>query len=175
MINNKTEIRIYQLFKISFILVLLIFILSMTITKTIGNQYIIISKDLFYSLFALNFIMSILMLIIEKLQPTYIEFHSQNNEIIIKTYEPNPRSLKSFLNFLGYRKNMKEYRVNRDEFTNYKLTVGRFGFRKELKLQRTNNNKVYESASINLSFIGQKNYTNLVLAIDRLCKKICLN
>ena len=81
MINNKTEFRIYQLFKISFILVLLIFILSMTITKIIGNQDIIISKDLFYSLLALNFIMSILMLIIEKLQPTYIEIYSLNLRI----------------------------------------------------------------------------------------------
>jgi len=175
MINNKTEFRIYQLFKISFILVLLIFILTITVTKLIGIQTINLPKDIFYSLFALNFFMTILMFIIEKLQPTYIEFYAQNNEIIIKTYKPNPRSLKSFLDLFGYKKNMKEYRVNRDEFTNYKLSVGRFGLRKELKLQKTNNNKVYESASLNLSFIGQRKYTNLVLAIDRLCNKICLN
>ena len=175
MINNKIEYRIYQLLKMSYIIVLVIFISLMTIVKLTGIQTLNLHQDVFYSLFALNFFITIILFFIERLQPSYIEFNALNNEIIIKTYKPNPRSLKSFLDLFGYKKNMKEYRVNRDEFTNYKLTISQFGFRKELKLQKTNNNNVYESASINLCFIGQRKFTNLVLAIDRLCNKICLN
>jgi hypothetical protein len=55
------------------------------------------------------------------------------------------------------------------------LTIGKFGIKKELRLQKINNDGVYKSANINISLLGQKKYTNLIVAIDRLRTKICLN
>ena len=70
---------------------------------------------------------------------------------------------------------MKQLRISREEYNDYTLTIGKFGFRKELKLQKTNNTGVYKSSTINISLLGQKDYTNLIVAIDRLRTRICLN
>ena len=114
-------------------------------------------------------------LIDEKVKPAYIEFEIIEDEIIIKTYNPHSNRWESPFALFGYKRRIKELKMNREEYNNYWLTIGRFGLKKELKLQKINNDGVYKSSNINISLLGQQKYTNLILAIDRLRSKICLN
>lgn len=175
MISNKTEFRMFQYLKLLFLIILVVLFSLLTIKKLMGLETLHLSSDFLAGILILNFIISMAILIIERLKPTYIEFYVLNDEIIINTHISNPRSFKAIIDLFNYKNNMIEYRISRDEFTNYKLSIGKLGLRKELKLQKTNNNNVYESTGISLSLLGQKNYTNLILSIDKLCNKICLN
>ena len=177
MINNKLLFEVYMIVR------LLIFITFIIIAGIIVSRLIlkidlipsIFSNESKNSLIILNWIMVFFILIDEKVKPAYIEFEIIEDEIIIKTYNPHSNRWESPFALFGYKRRIKELKMNREEYNNYWLTIGRFGLKKELKLQKINNDGVYESSNINISLLGQQKYTNLILAIDRLRSKICLN
>jgi hypothetical protein len=76
---------------------------------------------------------------------------------------------------LGYRKYLKELKISQLEYNDYKLVINNCGFRKVLILQKINKSGIYETSDINISFLGQKKYTDLILSIDRMKGKINLN
>ena len=177
MINNKPLFEVYMTVR------LLIFITFIIIAGIIVSR-LFLKIDLIPSIFSnkskdsliiLNWIMVFFILIDEKVKPAYIEFKIIEDEIIIKTYNPHSNRWESPFALFGYKRRIKELKMNREEYNNYWLTIGRFGLKKELKLQKINNDGVYESSNINISLLGQQKYTNLILAIDRLRSKICLN
>jgi len=177
MINNKLLFEVYMIVR------LLIFITFIIIAGIIVSR-LFLKIDLIPSIFSnkskdsliiLNWIMVFFILIDEKVKPAYIEFEIIEDEIIIKTYNPHSNRWESPFALFGYKRRIKELKMNREEYNNYWLTIGRFGLKKELKLQKINNDGVYESSNINISLLGQQKYTNLILAIDRLRSKICLN
>jgi len=177
MINNKLLFEVYMIVR------LLIFITFIIIAGIIVSR-LFLKIDLIPSIFSnkskdsliiLNWIMVFFILIDEKVKPAYIEFKIIEDEIIIKTYNPHSNRWESPFALFGYKRRIKELKMNREEYNNYWLTIGRFGLKKELKLQKINNDGVYESSNINISLLGQQKYTNLILAIDRLRSKICLN
>jgi len=177
MINNKLLFEVYMIVR------LLIFITFIIIAGIIVSRLFlkidlipsIFSNESKNSLIILNWIMVFFILIDEKVKPAYIEFKIIEDEIIIKTYNPHSNRWESPFALFGYKRRIKELKMNREEYNNYWLTIGRFGLKKELKLQKINNDVVYESSNINISLLGQQKYTNLILAIDRLRSKICLN
>ena len=177
MINNKLLFEVYMIVR------LLIFITFIIIAGIIVSRLFlkidlipsIFSNESKNSLIILNWIMVFFILIDEKVKPAYIEFEIIEDEIIIKTYNPHSNRWESPFALFGYKRRIKELKMNREEYNNYWLTIGRFGLKKELKLQKINNDGVYESSNINISLLGQQKYTNLILAIDRLRSKICLN
>ena len=180
MINNKTLFEIYLIFR--FIIFITIMIIGgLIITKVLLNI------DLFQIIFpgygslvenpfiVFNWFSICFLIIDEKIKPAFIEFQVIDEEISIKTYNPHSNKWESPFVLFGYKKRIKELKISRAEYNDYKLIIGKFGFRKELKLQKTNNTGIYESSDINISLLGQKKYTNLLLAIDRLRTKICMN
>jgi len=76
---------------------------------------------------------------------------------------------------LWYDKYLTELVIDRQSYNNYKLLIDRLGFRKNLILQKIDNGKLYESTPINISFLGAKKYTDLILSIDRLKEKMTMN
>jgi len=177
MINNKLLFEVYMTVR------LLIFITFIIIAGIIVSR-LILKIDLIPSVFSneskdsliiFNWIMVFFILIDEKVKPAYIEFEIIEDEIIIKTYNPHSNKWESPFALFGYKRKIKELKMSREEYNNYWLTIGRFGLKKELKLQKINNDGVYKSSNINISLLGQQKYTNLILAIDRLRSKICLN
>ena len=177
MINNKPLFEVYMTVR------LLIFITFIIIAGIIVSR-LILKIDLIPSVFSneskdsliiFNWIMVFFILIDEKVKPAYIEFEIIEDEIIIKTYNPHSNKWESPFALFGYKRKIKELKMSREEYNNYWLTIGRFGLKKELKLQKINNDGVYKSSNINISLLGQQKYTNLILAIDRLRSKICLN
>lgn len=118
----------------------------------------------------------ILFIIVDFLvKPTYVEISISGSEIAIKTYIPNTSNRLRFLLMLKYREHLAELRLSQREYNNYTLTIGALGFRKILTLQKIENGKVYQTSEINVSLLGQKKYTLLVLSLDRLRGKINLN
>jgi len=177
MINNKLLFEVYMTVR------LLIFITFIIIAGIIVSR-LFLKIDLIPSVFSneskdsliiFNWIMVFFILIDEKVKPAYIQFEIIEDEIIIKTYNPHSNKWESPFALFGYKRKIKELKMSREEYNNYWLTIGRFGLKKELKLQKINNDGVYKSSNINISLLGQQKYTNLILAIDRLRSKICLN
>jgi len=180
MINNKILFEIYLFFRL-FIFITIMIIGGMIITKVLLNM------DLFQSIFpnygsafknsliVFNWFSISFLIIDEKIKPAFIEFHIFEDEISIKTYNPHSNRWESPFVLFAYKKRIKELKINREEYNDYTLAIGKSGFRKEIKLLKTDNTGFYQSSNINISLLGQKKYTNLLLAIDRLRTKICLN
>ena len=109
------------------------------------------------------------------LKPSYIETIINEREIIIRTFNPNIRNGLRFILILGYRKHLSELRLSQNEYNDYKLSIDKWGLHRILTLQKINKTGIYETSEINISLLGQKKYTELVLSIDRLRGKINLN
>jgi hypothetical protein len=109
------------------------------------------------------------------LKPSYIETKISEREIIIRTFQPNFRNGLRFIFMLRYTRYLNELKLSQQEYNDYKLLIDKFGFRKKLILQKIQKDGIYESSEINISLLGQKKYSNLILAIDRLKGKINLN
>ena len=109
------------------------------------------------------------------IRPSYIETIISEKEIIIRTFSPNIRNGIRFILMLRYQKYIKELKMNKQEYNDYKLQFNKWGFRKSLILQKINKSGIFETSEINISLLGQKKYTNLILSIDRLKGKINLN
>jgi len=180
MMNNKTLFEIYLIFRL-FIFITLIIISGMIITS------VVLKIDLVQMIFpnygsvvenplmALNWFLIFFLIIDERIKPAYIEYQLNDDEISIKTYNPHSTRWESPFVLWGYKKRIKVLKMNRDEFTNYNLILGKFGIKKELRIRKINHDGVSQSAKINISLLGQKKYTNLIVAIDILRTKICLN
>ena len=76
---------------------------------------------------------------------------------------------------LFYKRYLIEQTINQKFYNNYILKIDRFGLRRNLILQKIEKGVLYQSKPINISFLGIKKYTNLILSIDRLQEKITLN
>jgi len=173
-ISNKSEFQIYIGIKIILFL-LEILIAIMAISGLFTHNLIIINT--FLGIIAILIILGLFESVIK---PSYFETLINEKEIIIKTFSPKLRNglLKNgsrFILLFGYRKHLKEIKLSQHEYNDYKLLIDKFGFRKILILQKINKNGIYETSEINISLLGQKKYTNLILSIDRLKGKINLN
>jgi hypothetical protein len=109
------------------------------------------------------------------IKPSYIETVINEKEIIIRTFSPNIKNGLRFILMLGYRKHLSELRLSQNEYNDYKLLIDKCGLRRILTLQKINKSGIYESTEINISLLGQKKYTELILSVDRLKGKINLN
>jgi hypothetical protein len=109
------------------------------------------------------------------IKPSYIETIINEREIIIRTFNPNIRNGLRFILILGYRNHLSELRLSQNEYNDYKLLIDKCGLRRILTLQKINKTGIYETSEINISLLGQKKYTELILSIDRLRSKINLN
>jgi hypothetical protein len=109
------------------------------------------------------------------IKPSYIETIINEREIIIRTFNPNIRNGLRFILMLGYRKHLSELRLSQNEYNDYKLMIDKCGLHRILILQKINKSGIYGSSEINISLLGQKKYTELILSIDRLRSKINLN
>lgn len=128
-----------------------------------------------YTLLIITWTFCLLMWIDGKIKPAFIDIQIKEEKIMIRTFSPHFKKWESPFVLTGYNKRMKELVISREEYTDYTLQLKYLGLRKELKFQKTDSNGVYESANINISLLGQQKYTDLILAIDRLRTKICLN
>lgn len=109
------------------------------------------------------------------IEPSYVESIINERELIIRTFKPNTGNGLRFILMLRYRKHLSELRLSPNEYNDYKLLIDKCGLRRILTLQKINKSGIYESAEINISLLGQKKYTELILSVDRLKSKINLN
>jgi hypothetical protein len=109
------------------------------------------------------------------IQPAYFEARINFGQIYIKSFNPNKKNGFRFFLMLFYQRYSIEHIIARQSYNNYRIEIERFGFKKNLILQKTENGLLYESKPINISFLGAKKYTDLLLSIDRLKEKISLN
>ena len=172
MINNKTVFEIYLILRLLIMITLVVLsgiVLTSTFIKIEFIQHLIPNydnkgKDI---LLIFNWVLICFILLDERIKPAFIEFHFIEDEIKIKTYNPHSNRWESPFILFGYKKRIKELKINREDYTDYHLTVGKFGFRKELSLQKTNNNGVYKTSDISISLLKQKEYKNLISALDK--------
>ena len=177
MINNKTAFEICLIIRFVIFLVPAIFV-GLIFAARIGGIdlfQLVIHDFIYFALclfLALAFIFSITS---EIIKPTFVEFDFASDEIVVKTYRPDLYKKSAPFALFGYKKRIIEFKISKEEYNDYKLTIGKLGIYKELKLQKTNNDGVYDSPKINISLLGQKKYTNLILAVERLRTKISMN
>jgi hypothetical protein len=177
MINNKRTFEIYLILRfiiwIPFLIIAGIIITALLFKLT--PLQIPVSDFGRHTLLILSWISCLLMIIDGRIKPAFVELQVIEDNIIMRTYNPHLKKWEFPFVLSGYKKRIKELKISREEYNDYKLQFSEFGLKKELRLQKINNNGVYESASINISLLGQRKYTDLILAIDRLKMKICLN
>jgi len=172
MINNKKVFEIYLIFRLLMFTTILIFgvqvitiiFLKIDLLQVIFPNYGILLENL---LNALSWLSIGFLLIDERIKPAFIEFQIIKDEIIIETYNPHSNRWESPLILFAYKKRIKELKISNEEYIDYKLTIGKFGIKKEMKLQKISTNSIYESANINISLLGQRKYANLISALDR--------
>jgi len=173
-INNAREFKIYViLFSILFCIGFTIGVISIISIFT-GDWTLINSFDpsLKFGFVTIIIVLGLIELVI---RPSYIETIINEDKILIRVFSPNKGSGIRYLWMLGYKKYIKEYVIARQEYNDYKLYIAKFGFRKTIVLQKIDKNGIYETKPINISLLGQKKYTELILSIDRLKGKINLN
>lgn len=138
----------------------------------------LVSKYGFGSLFVLIglFIFFVIFAIYEYVvRPSYVEMTFNEKEIITRIISSNINNWRSILLVFKNKKYLKELKINKNEYNNYKLQIDKFGFRKLLILQKINKDGIFETSAINISLFGLKKYTNMILSIDRLQSKLNLN
>jgi hypothetical protein len=171
-IDNNKEFKIYVI--INLIIPIFGFIIGiLSIRGLIIHDWSFINTLKPY--FGLLVIFFLLGLFRSSINPAYIETIINEREIIIRTFNPNIRNGLDFIFMLKYKKYLKELKLSQQEYNDYKLLIDKFGFRRILILQKINKSGIYETSKINISLLGQKKYTDLILSIDRLKGKINLN
>jgi len=171
-INNKKAFQIYVI--INFIFYILGFLIAIiSIWGIMTHDWAPINTLKPYA----GFIpLLILWGLVERIiRPSYIETIISEKEIIVKTFSPNIRNGLRFILMLKYRNQIKELKLTKQEYNDYKLKIGRLGLRKMLIFQKIEKDGISETSEINISLLGQKKYTNLILSIDRMQGKINLN
>jgi len=173
MINNKTLFEIYLILRaiiISTVIILVVMII-MSFFTTIDFFQVLLSNyrdDGKYTLITFSWILIYFIIIDERIRPAFIEFQLTADEIIIKTYNPHLNRWESPFILFGYKKRITELKISKEEYYDYKLTIGKFGLRKELRLQKMNNNGVFETSDVSISLLRKKEYMNLISDLDRL-------
>jgi len=171
-IDNKKGFQIYIIVNLIFSIIgFLVGILSIQGIITQDWSFIEIIKP-YIGLIAIFIVFGLFEFAIK---PSYIETKINEREIIIRTFNPNNRNGLRFILILGYEKHLRELRLSQNEYNDYKLVIDNFGLRRILTLQKINKTGIYETSEINISLLGQKKYTELILSIDRLRGKINLN
>ena len=172
-ISNRLAFNIYVI--ISFCLTFIIVVLfSFFLIESIsGNKLFIHQSILFVNTVFFLYILFVLISLL--IQPAYFEAKINFGQIYIKSFNPNKKNGFRFFLMLFYQKYSTEHIIARQSYNNYRIEIERFGFKKKLILQKTENGKLYESKPINISFLGAKQYTDLLLSIDRLKEKMSLN
>jgi hypothetical protein len=172
-ISNRLAFDLYVW--IRFVLFIVIVVYIFTLLKGFRTGFKNMSPpslDLIIMMAVLAFVISIIEFLVK---PSYFEGVVNYGDISIKSYSPNKKNGLVFLLIIFYRQYLIEYRIDRHSFNNYRILIEKYGFRKSLILQKLENGKLYESKPINISFLGAKKYTDLILSIDRLKEKISLN
>lgn len=182
MINNKNSFFIYSIVRlILYVIVGLMFVLINIplIYNTKWNLFhILVSKYGFVSLFVLIgfFIVFVIFALYEYvIRPSYVEMKIDEREIVIRIFSSNIKNWISILLIFRYKRYLKELKINKQEYNNYKLQIDKLGFRKLLILQKINKDGLFETSAINISLFRLKKYTNMILSIDRLQGKLNLN
>jgi hypothetical protein len=175
-INNKSAFNIYVWINFCLtICVLAIFIIFLT--ENILNRRIPVhdSKDYVNTLIIIVISYMILKTLEFLIIPTYFEATVSFGQINIRSFNPNKKNGFRFFLMLFYRKHLIIHTIERQSYNNYRILIERFGIKKSLILQKTENGILYESSPINISFLGVRKYTDLILSIDRLKEKFSLN
>lgn len=172
-IDNKLAFNIYIWFNFSiFISFCLYFLLSIIAAQ---NNNITLFNSLKGYILIWPLIIGISKLFDYLIQPAYFESQILNGEIRFKSLNPNRNNRFRFFLMPFYKRHLIEQTINQQSYNNYILKIDRLGLRRNLIFQKLENGKLYKSTSINISFLGIKKYTNLILSIDRLQEKITLN
>jgi len=174
MINNKTLFEIYLILRaIIFCSVIILtgmiitsFFIKIDFFQVLFSNY---SDDGKSTLIIFNWVLICLLIIDERIiKLAFFEFQLTANEIIIKTYNPHLNRWESPFILFGYKKGITELKISKEEYSNYKLTIGKLGLRKELRFQKMNNNGVFETSDVSISLLRKKEYMNLISDLDRL-------
>jgi hypothetical protein len=173
-INNKYAFTIYALLNFCLtISVIAIFIIFLS--ENILNSRIPI-HDSNVNILIIIFISYMIIKILEFLiRPSYFEATVSFGQINIRSFNPNKRNGFRFFFMLFYKKYLTVHTIERQSYNNYRILIERFGLKKSLILQKTENGVLYESSPVNISFLGVRKYTDLILAIDRLKGKFSMN
>jgi len=186
-IDNKKEFKIFIL--LNFVIAIFVSLIGIIlIYRLITHEWIIFNTLIgTIAIYIISLICIIFALFDSQIKPSYFETIVNEKEIIIRTFTRtfNPKMRNKFFNIiyiffniihmLRYKKYLKELKLSQQEYNDYKLMIDKWGMRKILILQKINKNGIYETSKINISLLGQKKYTNLILSIDRLKGKINFN
>jgi len=172
-INNRKVFNIYVWTNFCLFLIFLFYLLISLVVYTTGNKNLIHYIGIYFLIVAIvGFIINILSFFIK---PGYFEAIISFGQIRIKSYSPNFKNGFTIYFMIYYNKYLIEHTIERQSFNNYRILIERFGFRKSLILQKMENGKLLESTPINISFLGARKYTDLILSIEKLKEKISLN
>lgn len=172
-IDNKIAFKIYMWINFCFIIGTILYL------AILFGGFVFIDKSLIKELKTYVFIgpifVGLLQIVDYFIKPSYFEARITSGQIIIKTFNPNKINGLRLLFMLHYDKHLMEQVIDKQFYNNYKIKIDRLGFRKSLTLQKIDNGNIYESKPINISFLGVRKYTDLILSIDRLREKITMN
>ena len=172
-IDNKLAFNIYVLVNLSIYVLVLGYLLFFIIAA--NNNDIALKNNLIRYIIICPIVIVISQIFEKLFQPAYFESHILNGAIRFKSFNPNKNNRLRFLLMVNYKKYLIEQSIEQQSYNNYILKIDRLGLRKNLILQKLENGTIYQSKPINISFLGIKKYTNLILSIDRLQEKITLN
>jgi hypothetical protein len=172
-ISNRLAFDLYVWIRFALLIVIVVYILTplkglMTGYKNMSPP----SVDFIIMMAVMALIITVIDFLIK---PSYFEGVINYGAISIKSFSPNTKNGLIFLLMIFYRHSLVEHQLDRQSFNNYRILIEKYGFRKSLIIQKIENGKLYESKPINISFLGAKKYTDLILSIDRLKEKITLN
>jgi hypothetical protein len=172
-INNRLAFNIYVMINFCFTISVVGFF-TIFLIENISGKKIIYIQSLGY-LIAFLILYMIFRLFDLLIKPAFFEAKIHYGQIYIKSFNPNVKNRFRFILMLFYQKYLLEHTLDRQSYNNYRIEIELFGLKKGLILQKTENGKLFESKSINISFLGAEKYTKLILSIDRLKEKITLN
>ena len=170
-INNKQIYRVFIWFNFLVVLVILFFIGFFIYAINSGV------KDPFhyYHLFYYPAFIFLYGSVRYKCTPHYFDAEISSERIIIKTINPAKYYGLNFILLVFNKIKPTEFTIDRISFTNYRIVIDKWGFKKILILQKSDNGNIFESKPIRLDYLGYKKYTDLIISIDRLSQKMSLN
>ena len=172
-IDNRIAFNIYMWIIFCFILAMIFYMIFLFIG--FADNDVLLKRRLMDYIFIAPVFLLLLKIMDYLVKPSYFEARITSGQIIIKTFDPNKINGLRLLFMLRYDRHLMEQSIDRQFYNNYKISIARWGFRKTMTLQKIDNGKLYESKPINISFLGAKKYTDLILSIDRLREKITMN
>jgi hypothetical protein len=172
-IDNKLAFEFYVWTHFVLMIFAICYISTLFIGLRLGYKGIVLHSFVLVIIIAP---IALITIVIDNLiKPAFFEVLINYGEISIKSFNPNTKNGLKFLLLISYKKYLTEHKLDRKSYNNYRILIEKLGFKKSLILQKIENGNLYESTPINISFLGAKKYTDLILAIDRLKEKISLN